>query len=131
MDCSPRLLCPRNSPNKNTGVGCHFLLQGDLPDQGIKPRSPALQEDSLLSEPAGSSFSHTPSLSSPSHPFPLFPFFPFFFFFFGQPASTMTQPLYPGSPGPWIVAAALPGLHPPLHPTLCGCILHTGYPFIT
>ena len=24
---SIRLLCPRNSPGKNTGVGCHFLLQ--------------------------------------------------------------------------------------------------------
>ena len=24
-------------------MGCHFLLQGDLPDPGIKPRSPALQ----------------------------------------------------------------------------------------
>ena len=23
-----RLHCPRNSPGKNTGVGCHFLLQG-------------------------------------------------------------------------------------------------------
>ena len=23
-----RLLCPRNSPGKNTGVGCHFFLQG-------------------------------------------------------------------------------------------------------
>ena len=23
-----RLLCPRNFPGKNTGVGCHFLLQG-------------------------------------------------------------------------------------------------------
>ena len=22
------LLCPRDSPGKNTGVGCHFLLQG-------------------------------------------------------------------------------------------------------
>ena len=29
MGCSPpRLLCPQNSPDKNTGVGCHFLLQG-------------------------------------------------------------------------------------------------------
>ena len=28
MDCSPtRLLCPWDSPVKNTGVGCHFLLQ--------------------------------------------------------------------------------------------------------
>ena len=26
---------------------------GDLPDPGIGPRSPALQADSLLSEPAG------------------------------------------------------------------------------
>ena len=23
---SARLLCPRDSPGKNTGVGCHFLL---------------------------------------------------------------------------------------------------------
>ena len=23
----PRLLCPWDSPGKNTGVGCHFLLQ--------------------------------------------------------------------------------------------------------
>ena len=23
---SPRLLCPQDSPGKNTGVGCHFLL---------------------------------------------------------------------------------------------------------
>jgi len=29
MDCSPpRLLCPWDSPGKNTGVGCHSLLQG-------------------------------------------------------------------------------------------------------
>ena len=54
MDCSP----PGSSvhgdfPDKNTGVGCHFLLQGNLPDPGIKPRSPALQEDSLPSEPPG------------------------------------------------------------------------------
>ena len=28
-----------DSPGKNTGVGCHFLLQGDLPDPGIEPRS--------------------------------------------------------------------------------------------
>ena len=26
----PRLLCPWDSPGKNTGVGCHFLLQGIL-----------------------------------------------------------------------------------------------------
>ena len=34
---SSRLLCPRDSPGKNTGVGCHFLLQGIFPTQGLKP----------------------------------------------------------------------------------------------
>ena len=36
-----------DSPGKNTGVGCHALLQGDLPSPGIEPRSSALQADSL------------------------------------------------------------------------------------
>ena len=36
------------------GVGSHSLLQGISPDPGCKPRSPALQADSLLSEPPGS-----------------------------------------------------------------------------
>ena len=35
MDCSPPgCLCPWNFPSKNTGVGCHFLLQGIFPNQG-------------------------------------------------------------------------------------------------
>ena len=45
-----RLLCPRGSPGKNTGVGCRFLLQGmlrtrgcsgpgDAPDPGMGPAS--------------------------------------------------------------------------------------------
>ena len=34
-------------PGKNTGVGCHFLLQWGLPDPGIKPMSPALQVNAL------------------------------------------------------------------------------------
>ena len=29
-----RFLCPWDSPGKNTGVGCHFLLQGIFPTQG-------------------------------------------------------------------------------------------------
>ena len=29
-----RLLCPWNFPGKNTGVGCHFLLQRIFPAQG-------------------------------------------------------------------------------------------------
>ena len=27
-------LCPWDFPGKNTGVGCHFLLQGFFPTQG-------------------------------------------------------------------------------------------------
>ena len=40
------LLCPWDFPSKNTGVGCHFFLQGIFPDPGIEPGSPALQADS-------------------------------------------------------------------------------------
>ena len=31
------LFCPWNSPGKNTGVGCLFLLQGIFPTQGLNP----------------------------------------------------------------------------------------------
>ena len=34
-------------------MGCHFLLQGNLPDPGIEPKSPAVQADVLPSEPPG------------------------------------------------------------------------------
>ena len=54
MDCSP----PSSSV---CGIfharilewGNHSLLQGNLPNPGIKPTSPALQVDSLSSEPPG------------------------------------------------------------------------------
>ena len=36
MDPS-RLLCPWESPGKNTGVNCHALLQGIFPAQGSNP----------------------------------------------------------------------------------------------
>ena len=32
-----RLLCPWHFPGKNTGVDCHFLLQGVFPTQGSNP----------------------------------------------------------------------------------------------
>ena len=45
---------PWNSPGQKTGVGSLSLLQGmGLLNQGIKPRSPALQADSLPAEPPG------------------------------------------------------------------------------
>ena len=46
-----RLLCPWDPPGKNPGVGSHSLLQGNLPNSGIEPGSPAPQADSLPSEP--------------------------------------------------------------------------------
>ena len=40
-------------PGKNTGVGCHFLLQGIFPTQEYQLRSPALQADPLPAELQG------------------------------------------------------------------------------
>ena len=34
---STRFLCPWDFPGKDTGVGCHFLLQGIFPTQGSNP----------------------------------------------------------------------------------------------
>ena len=42
--------CPWGSPGKNTGVGCHALLQGTFPTQGLNPHLLCLlhwQADSL------------------------------------------------------------------------------------
>ena len=56
-----RLLCPWNSPGKNTGVGRHSLLQGIFLTQGSNLGLPALQADSLLSEPAGKPYFYSTS----------------------------------------------------------------------
>ena len=53
MDCSLSGSCPQNSPGMNTGVGLSFPSPGDLPNPGIESGSPALQGDSLPSEPPG------------------------------------------------------------------------------
>ena len=48
--CDPidsRLPCPRDSPGKNTGVGCHFLLQC----MKVKSRSEVAQLCLTLSDP--------------------------------------------------------------------------------
>ena len=53
-----RFLCPWNSSGKNTGVGCHALLQG-FSWPGLKPTSHmsfALQVDPLTAEPSGKSY---------------------------------------------------------------------------
>ena len=54
MDCSPPgPSVPGDSPGKHTAVGCHALLQGNLPNSGVEPRSPSLQAGSLPVEPPG------------------------------------------------------------------------------
>ena len=48
--------CPWNYPGKNTGVGCHFLLQGIFPTQELNPRILCLlhwQVDCLPLAPPG------------------------------------------------------------------------------
>ena len=39
-----RLLCPWNSPGRNTGVGSHSLLQGIFPTQGSNPGIPQCRQ---------------------------------------------------------------------------------------
>ena len=52
MDCSPTgSTAHGDSPGRNTGVGCHTLLQGIFPTQGSNLGLP--QMDSLPSEPPG------------------------------------------------------------------------------
>ena len=48
MDCSPtKLLCPWDSPGKNTRVGCHALLQGIFPTEVLNLCLLHWQADSL------------------------------------------------------------------------------------
>ena len=60
----------------DTGVGCHALLQGDLPDPGMESSSltsPSLQAGSLPLAPPGTLWwcvHVNPNLPIYSHPFP-------------------------------------------------------------
>ena len=53
MDCSPPGFLSMEFSRQEYRSGQPFPSPGDLPDPGIKPGSPALQEYSLLSEPPG------------------------------------------------------------------------------
>ena len=53
-------------PGKNTEVGCHFLIPGDLPDWGIKPVSPASPASPALQMEACSSVQFSRSVVSGS-----------------------------------------------------------------
>ena len=50
-----RTLCPWEFSRQVNWSGLPCSHPGDLPNPGIKPRSPTLQADSLLSEPPGKS----------------------------------------------------------------------------
>ena len=79
-NCSPpgsSVLCPWDSPNRNTGVGCHFLLQGIFLTQGSNPGLLIFciagsllncRGNSLLTEPPGKLALHISSdLSENDH----------------------------------------------------------------
>ena len=48
-----RVLCPWNSPGKNTGLRCHSLLQGNFPTQGSNLGLLHCRQKSLPSQPPG------------------------------------------------------------------------------
>ena len=59
------LLCPRDSPDKNTGVGCHALLQGIFLTQGSNPH---WQVGSSRKPPSGRHCGlHLPEKPAPSN----------------------------------------------------------------
>ena len=46
-----KLLCPRDSPGKNTGVGCHALIQGLFLTQGTVATDQSPQGKEVPQEP--------------------------------------------------------------------------------
>ena len=69
MDCSPPGSSVHGIPRQEYWNGLPFPSPGDLPDSGIEPRSPALQADSLLSEPWGNhgSWPQLQGMEMPEH----------------------------------------------------------------
>ena len=53
MACSPPGSCPSDSPGKNTGVGCHALLQGIFPTWGLNPGLTPCRQILYRLEPPG------------------------------------------------------------------------------
>ena len=60
VDWPARLLCPWDSPGKNTGVGCHPLLQGIFTTQGLNPGLPHCRRVLYCLRHQGSPPSHLP-----------------------------------------------------------------------
>ena len=69
-----RLLCPLDFPDKNTGVGCHLLLQGVFLTQGSNPCLLCLlnwQADSSPLSHLGSPFKKVHRIKSSKEPEPV------------------------------------------------------------
>ena len=66
---STRLLCPWDSPGKNTEVGSHSLIPGDLPEPGIDFLDPGIEPISFIA---------LHSLESPRKPYELYELFVYF-----------------------------------------------------
>ena len=68
MDCSPPGSFVRGIfQARNTGVGCHFLLRGNLPNPGIEPMSPSaptLTSGLFTTEPLGKPVAQAKNLGS-------------------------------------------------------------------
>ena len=65
-----RLLCPWDSPGKNPGVGCHFLLQGIFSTQRLNPHLLGLlhwEADSLPLNHLGSPFDENETTLMPEY----------------------------------------------------------------
>ena len=97
---STRLLCPWNSPGKNTGVGCHALPQGIFPTQESNPSLLRLlhwQAGSLPLVPLGSPQIHYQPIKSFVHLICfelLYTFWPFFLVCFSIFLLTYMYSLY-------------------------------------
>ena len=66
-----RLLCPWDFPVRNTGVGCHFLLQEIFPTQGLNPGLPHCRQMLYHLSHQGScrcNLAHFPLIFSASSP---------------------------------------------------------------
>ena len=86
LTVATRLLCPWDFLGKNAGVGCHALLQGVFPTQGLNPCLLHFQADSLPPSQQGSPCSlycsaaqRRPALcapqTAPCHTYPSFTVF--------------------------------------------------------
>ena len=66
---SARLLCPWDSPGKNTGVGCHSLFQGIFLTQGSNPGLPHCRQILYHKSHQGSPYclNTIPSLKQVTH----------------------------------------------------------------